>query len=129
MGDKFRHYYIDPKLSMEARKSVNGNKLSPDEFICDKVEDGKVWWHTENFPPHKTNYCNPIEGCFKVIGIISPKADWIKEGDRFDEEQINVLDECPNYNGKHMWKDCSCKIGFVNGVYLRDSTGHLKKKL
>ena len=64
--------------------------------------------------------------CYKIVGEISPRADWVKDDDEFDEDEINILSECPNYNRKHMWKDCSCKMGFVNGVYLKDSTGHFK---
>jgi hypothetical protein len=54
----------------------------------------------------------------KIIGEISPNSI-VKEGDEFNEDDFHIKDECPHYNGKHMWKDCSCKVGFVNGVYIK----------
>ncbi len=59
-------------------------------------------------------------GAYKVVGEISPETlSYVKEGQEFDEDDFYVTEECPHYNGKHMWKDCSCKIGFVNGVYIK----------
>lgn len=29
---------------------------------------------------------------FKVIGLISPEAIWVKEGDEFDKEDVNILE-------------------------------------
>jgi len=58
------------------------------------------------------------QGWFKIIGEISPDSI-VKEGDEFNKDDFYIKDECPHYNGKHMWKDCSCKIGFVNGIYIK----------
>lgn len=89
VGDKFRHYHIDPKKSAELRKPVhNFNNLSKEEDVCDKVEDGKVWWSRDSpYVTQRVNYATTIEGCFKVIGKISPNAIWVKEGMEFDEEE------------------------------------------
>lgn len=63
------------------------------------------------------------KGCtYKVVGEISPNATWIKEGDKFTEGDINITEQCPHYGGKHMWKDCSCKSGFIKGVYIKCPT-------
>jgi hypothetical protein len=56
--------------------------------------------------------------CYTIIGEIYPNSA-VKEGDEFNEDDFYITEECPHYNGKHMWKDCSCKIGFVNGVYIK----------
>ncbi len=61
---------------------------------------------------------------FNAVGEISPKAFLIKEGDEFNEDDIKITEQCPHYEGKHMWKDCSCKSGFVKGVLIRCSRGH-----
>lgn len=61
----------------------------------------------------------------KVLGQISPAAlSYVKEGQEFKESDFSIKEECPHYNGKHMWKDCSCKTGFINGIYIKDSCGH-----
>lgn len=31
-----------------------------------------------------------IEFCFKVIGLISPEATWVKKGNEFDEGEIEL---------------------------------------
>lgn len=93
VGDKFRHYLIDPKKSCELRKPVHDfNKLAKEEDICAKVEDGKVWWSRDSpYVTQRVNYATAIEGTFKVIGEISPNAIWVKEGDEFDESEVQYL--------------------------------------
>lgn len=49
---------------------------TPDNFAYIKTSDG----HTSSRRP---------ETCFKVIGEISPDATWVKEGDEFDESDID----------------------------------------
>ena len=58
----------------------------------------------------------------KIIGEIAPTTStWVVEGDEFDEDDFYITEECPNYKRKHMWKDCSCKMGFVSGVWIKSS--------
>lgn len=40
------------------------------------------------------NPCN-LKECYKVIGPISPAARWVKEGDEFDEEQLQRMYAAP----------------------------------
>lgn len=45
-------------------------------------------------------YWRPIEEVFKVIGPISPDATWVKEGDNFDENQLEIPNgEVPIFKG------------------------------
>lgn len=93
VGDKFRHYHIDPKKSAELKKPVHDfNNLAKEEDTCDKVEDGKVWWSRDSiYVQHRVNYATGIEGTFKVIGEVSPDATWVREGDQFTEEDIKDI--------------------------------------
>jgi hypothetical protein len=91
------------------------NKL----FLC----SGDISLHEECWLKNEKVIPNQIHAelrskCYKIIGEISPNSI-VKEGDQFDEDDFYIKDECPHYNGKHMWKDCSCKIGFVNGIYIK----------
>lgn len=36
---------------------------------------------------------------FKVIGEISPKASWVKDGDSFEEDEIQLVRICHDYDG------------------------------
>jgi hypothetical protein len=55
----------------------------------------------------------------RVIGQINPKATWVCVGDKFSKDQFTVVDICPNYDDRHLWNDCSCKLGFVDGVVIK----------
>jgi len=64
--------------------------------------------------------CN-LNGGAKVIGQIDPDAI-VKDGDQYTDEDITIIPLCPHYDEKHLWKDCSCKSGFVDGVVIKNKT-------
>jgi len=59
-----------------------------------------------------------------VIYELSPEAKWLVVGNSFNEDEINFVELCNNYNGKHLWKDCSCKMGFITGALIKDPCGY-----
>lgn len=68
--------------------------------------------------------CQQKMVCYKVIGEISPRAIGVNQWDEFNDEDIMIIEICSNYNGKHLWKDCNCKMGFIDGVLIKGSDGH-----
>lgn len=56
-------------------------------LICTSKDDSGIYskgkWEEDHHDPAK---------CLKVIGPISPEAKWVKEGDKFDEEQWRQTD-------------------------------------
>lgn len=68
---------------------------SRDIQVVDKVFCLDVHYNNPLHPPEK--YIDPwrirgegdtCKACIKVIGEISPEAVWVKEGDEFDEDQV-----------------------------------------
>jgi len=65
----------------------DGTEVTKVELI-DIISDGK-----STAVMFKWNDKTPgtlIQNAFKVIGQISPEATWVKEGDEFDKEEINL---------------------------------------
>lgn len=60
-------------------------------FLCSRdiqVGDKVQWCYgTMNFIEEQRTFLEEVDA-FKVIGEISPKAIWVKEGDEFEEDQI-----------------------------------------
>lgn len=50
----------------------------------------------------------------KVIGKISPNTTWVKEGDEFDENQVEIVEEI-NYDGQVVQEE---------GIYIKGPCGH-----
>jgi hypothetical protein len=50
---------------------------------------------------------------------ISPYGRILKDGDKIDEGDIKHIDACINYRNRHLWKDCSCKMGFVDAIHIK----------
>lgn len=75
IGDKVKYKNIMPSIELLV---VEGQPKDIFETTLGEVED---------------------RGGFKVIGEISPEALWVKEGDRFSEEEISdvSLYWCPKY--------------------------------
>lgn len=66
---------------------------SRDIQVGDKVLDknGKEWETAELQKDFFDNKKQALEsGLYKVIGEISPEATWVKEGDEFDEEDVQI---------------------------------------
>ena len=66
---------------------------------------------------------------FKVIGLISPEATWVKEGDQFDEKGIEII----HFRGETAWPIIGgssyevFKDDFDDwriGVYIKGPCGH-----
>lgn len=114
---------LDTPLANKYNKKV---KL----FLCSRdIQAGDKIWHefSNTFVEIGQEYIDTMTEekqkiSFKVIGEISHNAVWVKEGDEFDEDEVNITEQCPHYNNRHMWKDCSCKTGFVKGVYIKCPT-------
>jgi hypothetical protein len=72
------------KLFLCSRDIQVGDKFRTDIFdgesTCTGVKDGFVY--------NGSSVRVSIGNCFKVVGEVSPKAIWVKEGMEFDEEEI-----------------------------------------
>ena len=105
-GDKFNSLYGElpgsqhTRLFLCSRDIQVGDKFrklsnSEIEFTASKVEMGSgenyfpkemLVWHTED----QLSWWLKLSETFKVIGEISPEATYVKEGDEFDEEEIEL---------------------------------------
>jgi hypothetical protein len=138
LGDKFYcegevhdvyNMYFDDKLDSWMICSYNG--FTYHEAECHKViADFKQfgWFYNEG-PPHDHNY-NWRDSRYLETYINTCLIDAVKEGFKMT---IMVEEICPNYNGAHVGKDCSCKSGFKlvpklhEGKIIIDQYGLLEK--
>lgn len=81
-------------------------------FLCTrdiKVDDKVRYGYSPNSPEH---ICESLDGCkangcWKVIGEISPDATWVKEGDEFYEDDVQAWGVCAEENHhfhNHTWE-------------------------
>ena len=94
----------DIKVGDKVKVDVLDNgKLNDFTFKNIDIDEGLPVWEFEgvglfNYFPGYDEELPP----FKVIGEISPDAIWVKEGDEFDEEEIERLDRA---NGRKYTKE------------------------
>lgn len=84
------------KLFLCSRDIQVGNKVKVtkdsihwfDDVVTDIVEKG---YFTDSQEGAGSGYFYTSNQIFKVIGEISPEAVWVKEGDEFDEDEIEQI--------------------------------------
>ena len=66
-------------------------------------------------------------GYFKKVGLISPEATWVKEGDELERKNINPIyvcekgDECDLYFGKQI---CPASHNLIDTIKIKGPCGH-----
>lgn len=73
------------------------------------------------------NPCN-LKECYKVIGLISPEATWVKEGDEFEEEETVFYLLSTDLKEQEMsYKQIQAFVGRSHknvGIKLKGPCGH-----
>lgn len=67
--------------------------------------------------PQKSGIVNPIYNDRDILPLHPDDWKWAIEHIG-EEVEFSISPQCPHYNGKHIWKDCSCKSGFIEGAKL-----------
>jgi len=63
-------------------------------FLCSRdIKHGDKYHDYAGSPVFTHDEDDPMldKDCFKIIGEISPNATWVKEGDEFDEEDLDKM--------------------------------------
>jgi hypothetical protein len=126
---------VEGELTDENRKFPN--QVYPVKpFLCSRdIQVGDEMNHP--FQPYTfraTNNNKEVwKDCFKVMGEISPDAIWVKEGDEFEEDDIQQVVEVYGWEGdelvqdrfqeffnKSLSKTCS---HFIMDCYIKDKEG------
>jgi len=76
------------KLFLCSRDIQVGDKVF--EILADKSIGEEFEW-TEEIHKHNHQFIEDGD-VFKVIGEISPEATWVKEGDEFAEDEVDIYD-------------------------------------
>lgn len=84
------------KLFLCGRDIQLGDKLTDkygkNEYVYEGFDERGNYFVTNTTFPYGNCSKEYFEDCFiKVIGETSPEAIWVKEGDEFDEEEINII--------------------------------------
>lgn len=87
--------YFVKYLSVDYREDCELHKL----FLCSrdiKMEDTVSWLVDGKVKSDVLSTQEWIDfakesDCFKIIGEISPDATWVKEGDKFDENEVQIM--------------------------------------
>lgn len=66
------------------------------------------------------------KGSYKIIGEISPNAIWVKEGDEFDEEEINKMADLSStfHDNFEPWIEGRENLGYKCVVFIKGPCGH-----
>lgn len=94
------------------------------KYYCKTVKNGKV--HAQ------APMIADLKDCYKVIGEISPKATWVKEGMEFDEDEIERWIMCRSVGDCDHFKvelDDKRKIDIPDGRMYQYGTFELPYKI
>ncbi len=119
--DEFYFSYID---GIRYKKSRDTQPLTPEDTIakfCLCTRDIQVGdWVTfdngqEMFADADILNALKKDG-FKVLGVISPAAKWVKEDDEFDDDEVNITKLCRDSesNWQYACLHCGAKRGCDN---------------
>lgn len=151
---KGKHYFIDPTpkdgagfaTELECKKAqlflCSKDIKVGDKFRCELFEEFKCKKITEgdglNHFPKETliwtwdrstkniKYWRPASECFKVIGPISQEATWVKEGDKFNEDEWRNVKECYEVDGHYTLIDYEKELLNKEGyeIQIKGPCGH-----
>jgi len=65
------------------------------------------------------------KGFYKIVGVVSPNATWVKPLDEFEEEEIKIskrCQECYFTEGAQVW--CGCSNQNISFVEIKGPCGH-----
>lgn len=90
-GDKFMNDISEEVTLPKWKTRFNFQKVKL--FLCSRdIQVVDEAWFKDLNGEYQKETCNYIENytndCFKVIGEISPEAIWVKEGNEFDEDEV-----------------------------------------
>lgn len=74
------------------------------------------WIYLQEGPPHDRAYDYKNGAYVEVMHPLS-LLGIIDSGGLV---KVQVAEVCPHYNGAHLWKDCSCKSGFIHLPLLHE---------
>ena len=86
------HKFPDREQVVSEIKDGSGECGYPKEKIVWNIDPDKEWTNCK--------FWRPLSECFKVMGLISPEATWVKEGDEFEEDQIKI---CVDPDNQDNW--------------------------
>jgi len=95
---KIKHQLFLCSTNVEIGDKVRCSKRSNKEIIIEEIEKkngdnyfpkGIIVWNREEVEGN-IRFWRPIEEVFKVIGLISTDAKWVKEGDKFKEDEVEI---------------------------------------
>ncbi len=100
-------------------KAIYENK----EVIITGYDERFLIWEFEGMPA-PVDYDKKL--LFKIIGEISPEATWIKEGDEFDEYEVQKMADLSSTNRTNYlpWVEGREKLGYKCIVFVKGSCGH-----
>lgn len=120
--------YVYKDVSIEYDTIViQGNKTLFDKkyakkvqlFLCSRdiqIGDHYQWQDSDSSIGHGIKITAVSPDAYKIIGPISPEAEWVKEGDEFEENQVatlhsdgELLNQVKN-TPKSLLKNCIIKV-------------------
>jgi hypothetical protein len=90
-----------PHDHLVSRKKVKLFLCSRDIQVGDKVYTGSSIFELDYNSFCALRTLDSDKKWFKIIGEISPEAEWVKEGDKFDKADLSAHGAGPNWNDSY----------------------------
>lgn len=109
---KVKLFLCSRDIQVDDKIQYNHGNLGYKEGVVDKIEKETNSVYIHGFNYHYLSIHNTE--CLKVIGEISPDATWVKEGDEFDENEIENWSRAKAANGFAPFRPLKREVWFVN---------------